>query len=150
MAVLPKRVACCGLTIHPTKTVRVSFRKPVSQAEANTGHGTFALLGFTHDWTTSRRGYGVIKRRTASTRLRRTRRALWPWCRDQRHPPLQAQYRPVYPKRRGHYQYDGIRGHDPSLERLYEYAGHAWRYWLSRRRRRSAIPWATCDQRRMR
>ena len=146
MAALPRRFARFGLTIHPTKTVLVSFRKPGFHAESDTGNGTFEFLGFTQYWTKSRRGYWVIKRKTASKRLRRTMRALWQWCRDQRHAPLQAQYRTLCQKLRGHYQYYGIRGNYPRLERLYEHAEHAWRYWLSRRSHKSAIPWEAFDR----
>ena len=146
MAALPRRFARFGLTIHPTKTGLVSFRKPGFHAESDTGNGTCECLGFTHDWTKSRRGYWVIKRKTASKRLRRTMRALWQWCRDQRHAPLQAQYRTLCQKLRGHYQYYGIRGNYPRLERLYEHAEHAWRYWLSRRSHKRAIPWEAFDR----
>ena len=146
MAVLPKRFARFGLTIHPTKTGLVSFRKPASHAEADTGNGTFEFLGFTHYWTKSRRGYWVIKRKTAGKRLRRAQKSLWQWCRDQRHTPLQAQYRILCQKLRGHYQYYGIRGNYPQLEQLYEHAVHAWRYWLSRRSHKSAIPWEKFDR----
>jgi group II intron reverse transcriptase/maturase len=146
MAALPKRFDRFGLTIHPTKTVLVSFRKPDFHAESDTGNGTFEFLGLTHYWTKSRRGYWVIKRKTASKRLRRTMRALWQWCRDQRHAPLQAQYRVLCQKLRGHYQYYGIRGNYPRLERVYEHAEHAWRYWLSRRSHKSAIPWEKFDR----
>lgn len=77
MAVLPKRVAHFGLTIHPTKTVLVSFRKRASRQETDTGNGTFELLGLTHDWARSRRGYWVIKGETAGKRLRRAQKSLW-------------------------------------------------------------------------
>ena len=146
MAVLPKRCARVGLTMHPTKTGLVSFRKPASHAAADTGNGTFEFLGLTHYWTKSRRGYWVIKRKTAGKRLRRAQKSLWQWCRDQRHTPLQAQYRILCQKLRGHYQYYGIRGNYPRLEQLYEHAVHAWRYWLSRRSHKSAIPWETFDR----
>jgi RNA-directed DNA polymerase len=150
MAVLPKRVARFGLTIHPQKTVLVSFLKPVSHVESGPGNGTLELLGLTHDWTKSRRGSWVIKWKTASQRLRREMKALWQWCRDQRHTPLKVQHRLLCQKLRGHYQYYGIRGNYPRLEQLYEHAEHAWRYWLSRRSRQSAIPWAKFDWLRVR
>jgi len=146
MAVLPKRVARFGLTMHPTKPGLVACRRPGSQAETDTGHGTCECLGCIHDWTKSRRGSWVIKRRTASKRLRRTMRALWQWCRDQRPTPRIAQYRILCQKLRGHYQSYSIRGHDPRLQQLYEHAGHAWRYWLSRRSHKSALPWETFDR----
>ena len=145
MAVLPKRFARFGLTIHPTKTGLVSFRKPVSHGESGTGNGTFACLGLTHDWTKSRRGSWLITRQTASKRLRRAMTALGQWCRDQRHTPLQVQHRLFCQNLCGHDQYDGIRGNDPRLAPLSEHAEHAGRYWLSRRSRQSAMPWAKCD-----
>ena len=141
MGVLPKRFARFGLRIHPTKTTLVVFRKPkASQASAH-GNGTCEFLGFTHYWARTRRGFWVIKRRTARKRLRRTQKALWQWCRYNRHAPLQYQYRMLCVKLRGHFRYDGIRGNFPLLENVRRYAEKAWRYWLSRRSSKSAIDW---------
>ena len=81
MAVLPKRFARFGLTIHPQKTALVAFGKPTARAAVRQGTGTFEFLGFTHYWARSRQGYWVIKRRTAKKRLRRTLTARWQWCR---------------------------------------------------------------------
>jgi len=115
MGVFPKRFARFGLRIHPTKTRLIGFRKPkASQAWAQ-GNGTFEFLGFPHDWARTRRGFWVIKRRTARKRLRRTQKALWQWCRHNRHAPLPYQYRMLCVKRRGHFRYDGIRGNCPLL-----------------------------------
>jgi RNA-directed DNA polymerase len=141
MGVLPKRFARFGLRIHPTKTTLVVFRKPkASQAWAH-GNGTFEFLGFTHYWARTRRGFWVIKRRTARKRLRRTQKALWHWCRHNRHAPLPYQYRMLCVKLRGHFRYYGIRGNFPLLENVRRYAEKAWRYWLSRRSSKSAIDW---------
>src|SRR6266542_1505153 len=53
MAVLPKRLARYGLTIHPTKTRMVPFGPP----GAGRGRpGTFDFLGFTHFWARTRTG----------------------------------------------------------------------------------------------
>jgi hypothetical protein len=49
------------------------------------------LLGFPHAWATARRGDWVIKRKTVGKRLRRLRRALWPWGRANRPTPLHEQ-----------------------------------------------------------
>jgi len=146
MAGLPKRFARFGLTMHPTKTVLVSFRKPDSRKEADTGNGTFEFLGFTHYWARSRRGYWVIKRKTSGKRLRRAQKALWQWCRSSRHTSLPEQYRQLCQKLRGHYQYYGIRGNYRKLDTLWKYAAKAWRYWLSRRSHKSAIPWEKFDR----
>lgn len=141
MVVLPKRFGRFELTIHPTKTALVRFRKPASKAEGDDGNGTFDFLGFTHFWAKSRRGYWVIKRKTARKRLRRAVKSLWQWCRDHRHWKLPEQYQGLCQKLRGHYQYYGIRSNYKMLEVVMEHVEKAWRYWLSRRSNQSSIPW---------
>ena len=141
MTVLPKRFARFGLTIHPTKTALIAFRKPKAHQGSESGNGTFTFLGLTHYWTKSRQGFWVIKRRTARKRLRRTKKSLWRWCRSNRHAPLQYQYQMLCAKLRGHYQYYGIRGNFRLLEEVRRSAERAWRYWLSRRSSKSASGW---------
>ena len=141
MAVLPKRFARFGLTIHPTKTALIAFRKPEAHQGADRGNGTFDFLGLTHYWTKSRQGFWVIKRRTARKRLRRTKKSLWRWCRSNRHAPLKYQYQMLCSKLRGHFQYYGIRGNFRLLEEVRRFAEKAWRYWLSRRSSKKAIGW---------
>jgi RNA-directed DNA polymerase len=128
MAVRPKRGARFGRTMHPQQTRLVAFRKPDRKGEADSGHGPFDWLGFTHDWTQSRRGYGVIKRVTAKKRRRRAMKAVGRWCRHHRHDPRREQYRQRSRGLRGHEQYDGIRGHDRKLEALFTSVETAWRY----------------------
>lgn len=141
MAVLPKRFGRFGLSLHPEKTVLIRFRKPTTRKGSGDGNGTFDFLGLTHYWTRSRRGYWVIHRRTARKRLRRTKKALWRWCRANRHLPLKDQYWKLCQKLRGHFQYYGIRGHYRLLSEVRRHAEKAWRYWLSRRSHKSAISW---------
>jgi RNA-directed DNA polymerase len=142
LAVLPKRFARFKLTIHPQKTRLVRFQPPRGLDEGERGDGRFDFLGLTHYWAKSRRGYWVIKRRTAKKRLWRAMRAVWHWCRAHRHDPIRAQYRALCQKLRGHYQYYGIRGNYRKLEALYRSVERAWRYWLSRRGGPRTIPWA--------
>jgi len=141
MAVLPKRFARFGLRIHPTKTALRAFRKPEAGKEAEDGNGTFDFLGFTHYWTRSRRGFWVLKRRTARKRLRRTKKTLWRWCHDNRHAPVKYQYQMLGLKLRGHFRYYGIRGNFRLLEEVFRYAEKAWWYWLSRRSSKRAMSW---------
>ena len=75
--VLPKRFAKYGLTLHPEKTRLVDFRRPDRRAlpspdngDVRSRPGTFDLLGFTHYWAKSRKGYWVVKQKTAADRLR--------------------------------------------------------------------------------
>jgi RNA-directed DNA polymerase len=141
MAVLPKRFNRFGLTIHPEKTAVIAFKQPPSRDPSARGTGTFDFLGFTHYWAKTRRGYWVIKRKTVRKRLRRFMRAIWTWCRENRHAPLQEQYRTLCSKLRGYYQYYGIRGNFKMLEAVYEHTERAWRYWLSRRSHKGHINW---------
>jgi len=141
MAVLPKRFARFGRTIHPTKTTLIAFRKPEAHQGADSGNGTFTFLGLTHSWTKSRQGFWVIKRRTARKRLRRTKQSLWRWWRNHRHAPLQYQYQMLCAKLRGHFQYYGIRGNFRLLEAVRRHAEQAWRYWLSRRSGTRSVGW---------
>jgi len=141
MAVLPKRFNRFSLTIHPEKTAWIAFKRPPSR-EASAGRpGSFDFLGFTHYWAKTRRGYWVLKRKTVGKRLRRVMQAIWAWCRDNRHAPLQEQYRTLCAKLRGYYQYYGIRGNFKMLEVVFEHTERAWRYWLSRRSHKGHIRW---------
>ena len=105
MACYPSGLRALGLRIHPTKTALIAFRKPKAHPGTDPGNGTFDFLGLTHYWTTSRRGFWVIKRRTARKRLRRTKKSLWRWCPINRHAPLQDQYQQLCQKLRGHFRY---------------------------------------------
>jgi hypothetical protein len=139
MTVLPKRFARFGLTIHPQKTALIAFGKPSARGERTQGKSTFDCLGFTHYWTQSRRGYWVIKRRTAKKRLRRTLTAVWQWCRSHRHCTVEEQHQELCQKLRGHYQYYGIRGNYRLWEVVLRHAERAGRYWLSRRSQKGMI-----------
>lgn len=139
MKVLSQRFERFGLTIHPTKTQLVRFGKPPAGSHTDDNNGTFDFLGFTHFWARSRRGYWVIKRHTARKRLKRTLKALWEWCRDNRHQPIIEQYKMLCAKLRGYFQYYAIRGNYRMLEVVKEFVEWAWRYWLVRRSRTKHI-----------
>jgi hypothetical protein len=110
MAVLPKRVARLGWTIHPEKTALMAFGKPDARQASAKGNGTFAFLGLPHSWAQARRGLWVSNRRTARKRRRRTKKSRWRWCRANRHAPAKYQYHMLCLKLRGHFRYYGMRG----------------------------------------
>jgi hypothetical protein len=91
MAGLPQRFARVGLRMHPTKPALIAFRQPEAHQGADTGNGTFDLLGLPHYGTQSRRGCWVINRRTARKRLCRPKQSLGRWCRPNRHAPFKDQ-----------------------------------------------------------
>lgn len=136
--VLPKRFERYKLTIHPEKTALVRFGKP-REGDVDSGNGTFDFLGFTHYWAKSRRGYWVIKRKTARKKLHQAMRRIYYWCSSNRHEKLKDQYKMLVLKLRGYYQYYGIRANYKMLEVFYEHVLQAWRYWLGRRTRNGYI-----------
>ncbi len=101
---LPKRLARFNLSLHPEKTQLVYFRQPAGKTRRPRTDlpGTFELLGFVHYWGRSRRGYWVVKRKTAPRRLSRALREIREWCRRQRHLSLGEQCRQLGAKLRGH------------------------------------------------
>ncbi len=147
LAVLPKRFAKYGLTIHPEKTRLVPFERPdrvpaTTDPERRTPPGTFDLLGFTHFWSRSLRGNWVVKRKTARSRLSRGLDSLSRWCRQNRHLPIADQHRTLCQKLVGHFAYYGITGNSVALSLFRHLATDIWRRWLSRHRRDGAIPWS--------
>jgi len=81
LEVLPKRFAKYGLRLHPDKTRLFPFHRPGIGHRASgggwraTGGGSgprpvcFDLSGFTHSWARSRKGYWLVKRKTAPDRF---------------------------------------------------------------------------------
>lgn len=148
LEVLPKRLARFGLEIHPEKTKLVRFNRPglssTGKGSDSEGQrpGSFGFLGFTHIWARSRRGYWVIKRRTATNRLQRSLKAVNGWCRIHRHWKRADQHEVLSAKIRGHCQYYGIRGNSECLSAYHRQVERIWKFWLGRRSQRGYLPWA--------
>ena len=141
MNVLPKRFDRFGLTIHPEKTKLMAFGRPAYGEGVRRGETTFDFLGVTHYWAKSLQGRWVIKRKTARKKARKAIVAMRTWCRNNRHKPLLWQYKILASKLRGHFQYFGIRCNMRAMEAVRHFVIRGWRYWLSRRSHKSAIPW---------
>jgi RNA-directed DNA polymerase len=145
--VLPKRLAKYGLTLHPEKTRLVDFRRPDRRVTASPEGdtcprpGTFDLLGFTHYWAMSRKGYWVVKQKTAADRFRRTLKRIADCCRRYRHEPVREQWTALRRKLLGHFGYFGITGNFRALRNLRYRVIVAWRMWLSRRSQRARLSW---------
>ena len=150
LEVLPKRFGKYGLTIHPDKTRLVAFQPPDRTDRPDSGKGptpgTFDLLGFTHYWGRSRKGFWVVKRRTAASRLRRAIGTIAQWCRFHRHRPVEQQHRTLWHKLRGHFGYYGITGNGAALRRFRDAVTRAWRKWLSRRSRGNPLSWDSLNR----
>jgi len=133
LAVLEKRLARFHLRLHPEKTRLLDFGRG--------SDATFTFLGFGHYWARSRRGYWVVKRRTAKGRVAAFARSLHAWCRANRHTPVAWQHAQLAAKLRGHYAYFGVRTNLRSLEKVRESALRSWRHWLCRRSQHSRMGW---------
>jgi RNA-directed DNA polymerase len=144
MDVLPKRFGKYGLSLHPEKTRLVCFERPRGSGgkTRNERPDSFDLLGFTHYWAKSRRGYRVVMRRTASNRLSGALRRVWQWCKEYRHWPVGYQRDMLAAKLRGHCGYYGLPGNGPALNTFREGVIRAWRYWLGRRGGKRVMSWA--------
>jgi group II intron reverse transcriptase/maturase len=136
LEVLPKRFGKYGLTLHPDKTRMVPFQRPDRVGPDEKGTGTFDLLGFTHVWAVSRKGFWVVKQRTAQDRFSRALRRLRAWCRWHRHDPLEAQHRTLTQKLEGHYAYYGITSNGDGIKNFFCQAERAWHAALARRSQR--------------
>jgi RNA-directed DNA polymerase len=145
--VLPKRFGKYGLTIHPDKTRLVPFLRPpsrppragVQQVEAP---GSFDFLGFTHFWSRSKKGFWVVRRKTAGRRFQRALKKIADWCRLNRHLPIAEQHRALGQQLRGHYAYyGGLIGNVRCLQRFRTAVHRVWYRWLSRRRRQGVFGW---------
>jgi len=143
--VLPKRFGKYGLTLHPDKTRLVPFKRPPSRGSKG-GTGSFDLLGFTHYWTKSRRGYWVIKRKTAKGRFQRALKRVADWCREHRHMPVCKQVLTLGQKLRGHYGYFGITGNSRGVARFYAGVRAVWRKWLDRRSQNRHMGWTRFER----
>ena len=140
--VLPKRFGKYGLTLHPDKTRLVAFQRPDRIDEDDDGPGTFDLLGFTHYWAVSRKGYWITMRKTAKDRFRRALHRISEWCRWHRHDPLETQHLMLEKKLRGHYAYYGITGNYSAIAKLHHRVESLWHAALARRSQRP-LPWQT-------
>jgi RNA-directed DNA polymerase len=145
-AVRPTRCARVGVTMHPEQTAWLAVGTPAARQAWATGKGTGAFLGLPQYGATSRRGLGVLTRRTARTRLQRPQQSRWRGCRTTRHAPVPDQDRMRCLKRRGPCRSYGSRGHVRLREDVRRDAEQAWCAWRSRRRSHRAMGWAPCPR----
>ncbi len=145
MEVIPKRFGKYGLTVHPTKTKLVPFRRPSLKTSDGTGPddrpGTFDFLGFTHHWAVSQTGRWVVKVKTAKDRFSRAVKSIDQWCYRNRHLPLSEQQQKLNQKLRGHDAYYGVTGNSTALSRFHREVERRWRKWLNRRNRIRTLKW---------
>jgi len=147
LAVLPKRFAKYGLTLHPEKTQLLAFGRSALPSRPDAPQpATVDFLGFTHVCARSRRGRFTIHVRTIRKRLRRSVKAVAQWCQQHRHDPVEHQAAALNAKLRGHYQYYGRPTNFRSLWKFYRLVRRLWHKWLTRRTRGKRLTWDTFQQ----
>jgi len=149
LAVLGKRLARYGLTLHPDKTRLVDFRirRPDRTNPPQTDGTSFDFLGLTHVWGKSRNGKAILRQVTAKGRYARALAAVNEWCRTNRHEPLTAQQAHLAAMMRGHYAYYGVGGNGRRLRWYARQVVRIWQKWLSRRGRHGNVLWSRLNER---
>lgn len=145
MRVLTKRFEKYKLSLHPTKTRMLDFRRP-AHGQEKSGRGSFEFLGFTHFWGRSRKGNWVVVRQTAKKRFSRAAKAIEQWCRAVRHSPIGQQWKSLGRKLRGHDNYYGITGNHRALARFHHVVQRTWKRWLARRGQKHPMNWERMTQ----
>ena len=145
---LSKRLERYGLTLHPTKTRLIDFRPSLADNERHpaTDGTSFDFLGLTHVWGRSKKGKPQVKQVTAKTRFARALGAVTEWCRYNRHTSIPDQHRHLSSMMRGHFAYYGVGGNSRRLQCFAYQVVRIWQKWLSRRDRRSAVPWTRLNE----
>jgi len=144
MSVLSKRFGKYGLQLHPDKTRMLEFKPRLESRSENLGQPSsrsFDFLGFTLHWGRSRKGYWIVKRKTAKSRLRRTIKQFNRWLQKVRHQPVEWQHKKISQKLNGHYAYFGVTGNSRSLVKVLRQVEHLWCKWLGRRSWRAFMTW---------
>jgi len=139
-----ERFAKFELELHPEKTRVLSFgryERENAKRQGRRAH-TFDFLGFTHFCGTSRRGKFIVGRRTSRKKFRKKCKELNLWLQRTRNLlPVKDWWPTLAAKLRGHYQYYGVSGNMPSLNRYYYLALRLALKWLNRRSQRHSFDW---------
>ncbi len=136
MAVLLKRFAKYGLTIHPEKT------KLIDLNNKRDGIGrSFDFLGFTHFLSKSQKGLKVLKRKTSTKRLTRAIMNVSNYIQKNRHMKLRDLIAALNAKLRGHYSYYGVTFNSRSLNGFFMAVRYRLFKWLNRRGGKIKLNW---------
>jgi RNA-directed DNA polymerase len=141
---LRERFTRFDLELHPEKTRLISFgryERENAKRQNRRAH-TFDFLGFTHFCGTSRRGKFIVGRRTSRKKFRAKCKELNLWLKQVRNSRPAKEWWPILAaKLRGHYQYYGVSGNMPSVQRYYYLALRLTLKWLNRRSQRRSFNW---------
>jgi RNA-directed DNA polymerase len=142
MAVLGKRLAAFGLSLHPEKTRLLNFSRPAPAREQGRSPTTFDFLGFTWYWRRTGEGRWSVRCKTRRARLARAIRAVHVWCKEHRHLSVKEQHAALTRRVQGHINYFGVNGNMRSLRNFLHQVRRRWFRWLLRRSQRARLTWA--------
>jgi group II intron reverse transcriptase/maturase len=134
-----------GLALHPEKTRLLEFGRFAAENRQKRGVGkpeTFTFLGFTHICGRKHGKVGfIVKRQTASKRLRAKLREVREALMRRRHEPLPelgAWLRSVV---QGFFNYHGVPGNIAALDAFRTEIARSWLHALRRRSQRNRMTW---------
>jgi hypothetical protein len=134
---LGERFQKFGLALHPEKTRLIEFGRFAAENRRKRGERkpeTFTFLGFTHFCGRTRKGDGfIVKRETATKRLRAKLKEVKHELTLRRHEPIPRQGQWLRGLVQGYFNYHGVSGNMAALDR---FQAETTRYWLRALRRR--------------
>ena len=94
----------------------------------------------------SRRGFWVVKQKTAADRFRWALKRIAEWCRHYRHEPVREQWTALRRKLLGHFGYFAVIGNLRKLRNFRHQVCGVWRKWLNRRSQRAHMTWEVMNR----
>ena len=143
-AVLPKRMARFGLTLHPEKTklLWVGPERPPTNGERDgESPRSFDFLGFKVFWGSTWRGSPTVQMQTRAKSLTKSLDAIAAYCRRHLHDDLADQHQSLSQRVSGHYGYFGRPGNSRALSLFLFEVRRIWKKWLSRRSSDGVLSW---------
>ncbi len=143
---LGERFAKFGLALHPEKTRLIEFGRFAAENRRKRGERkpeTFTFLGFTHicgrkHWS----GGFIVKRETATKRLRAKLSEVKQELTRKRHEPIPRQGKWLRGVVQGYFNYHGVSGNMAALESFRTETVRSWLRALRRRSQRRRLKWA--------
>src|SRR6516164_6881397 len=130
-----------GLGLHPDKTRLIEFGRFAAANRQKRGERkpeTFTFLGFTHYCGRTRRNGGfIVKRETATKRLRAKLKEVKQELTRRRHEPIPRQGKWLRGVVQGYFNYHGVSGNIAALDAFQAETTRSWLRALRRRSQRS-------------
>jgi hypothetical protein len=136
MSQLQERLEHFGLEVAQDKARLLRFGR--GGGEYN---GRFDFLGFEFRWEPSRKGFPIVKRRTAPKKLRAAVARFTEWIRTDRHTKVSQLMETLRAKYHGHWNYYGVIGNSASQSQYRWQTTRILFKWLNRRSQRRSYTW---------